>query len=269
VQLALSRRALRVADDSRLVAHVRAGSRDAFEAVYDRHHAGILAFCRHMLGSREEAEDAVQHTFAAAYRALLADDREISLKAWLYAIARNRCLSVLRGRREHLALEDAGAWLSTTAGLSAEVEQREDLRVLLNDLQRLPDDQRAALVLAELGAMSHEEIALILEVPATKIKALVFQARESLMSRHVAREADCGSIREQLAVLRGGARRRGELRHHVAQCDGCRAFDAEVRRQRAAMAMLLPVAPTLALKQAHSPRRSPPTVAARPPPESE
>jgi RNA polymerase sigma factor (sigma-70 family) len=249
LRLALSRRALRVANDERLVAEVRAGNRSAFEAVYDRHHAGILAFSRHMLGSREESEDVVQHTFAAAYQAMLADEREIALKAWLYAIARNRCLSVLRARREHVALEDADTRAPATAGLSVEVEQREDLRALLADLQRLPDDQRAALILAELGAHSHEEIARILGVPTPKIKALVFQARDALMNRRLARDADCGAIREQLAVLRGGARRRGEVRHHVAQCEGCRAFDAEVLRQRAGMAVLLPVVPALALKE--------------------
>jgi RNA polymerase sigma factor (sigma-70 family) len=249
LRLARSRRALRVADDARLVAEVRAGNREAFETVYDRHHAGILAFSRHMLGSREESEDVVQHTFAAAYQAMLASDQELALKAWLYAIARNRCLSVLRARREHLALDDADARMPATAGLSAEVERREDLRALLADLQRLPDDQRAALILAELGAHSHEEIAHILGAPSLKIKALVFQAREALMSRRLARDADCGAIREQLAVLRGGARRRGELRHHIAQCDGCRAFDAEVLRQRAGMAVLLPVVPALALKE--------------------
>ena len=61
----------------------------------------ILGFCRHMLGSAEEAEDAVQHTFAAAYRDLArADEREIVLKPWLFAIARNRCISIFRARRE-------------------------------------------------------------------------------------------------------------------------------------------------------------------------
>jgi len=249
LRLALSRRALRVASDERLVAEVRADNRAAFEVVYDRHHAGILAFARHMLGSREESEDVVQHTFAAAYQAMLADEREIALKAWLYAIARNRCLSVLRVRREHLALDDDASWAPATAGLSVEVEQREDLRALLADLQRLPEDQRAALILAELGAHSHEEIADILGVPVPKVKALVFQARQALMNRRLARDVDCGAIREQLSVLRGGARRRGELRHHIAQCDGCRAFDAEVLRQRAGLAVLLPVVPALALKE--------------------
>ncbi|MEA2155615.1 MAG: hypothetical protein QOE11_1755, partial [Solirubrobacteraceae bacterium] len=246
-RLRLPRRALWVVADDVLVAQVRAGSRGAFEAIYDRHHAGILSFCRHMLGSREEAEDAVQHTFVAAYQGLLVGEREIAIKAWLYTIARNRCLSVLRARREHAALDDAAAAVPETAGLSAEVERREDLRALLGDLQRLPDDQRAALVLSELAAHSHDEIAAILDVPTTKVKALVFQAREGLMNRRTAREADCAEIREQLTVLRGSARR-GLLRHHIAQCEACHAFAAEVRAQQARMALLLPVAPTLALK---------------------
>ncbi len=247
-RVGLPRRALRAAADERLVAGVRSGSRAAFEALYDRHHRGVLAFCRHMLGSREEAEDAVQHTFAAAYTALMADDREIAVKAWLFTIARNRCLSVLRARREQVGLDDVDPPAPETAGLAAAVQRREDLRDLLADLQRLPDDQRAALVLAELGAHSHEEIALVLDVRAAKVKALVFQARETLVSHRKAREADCGEIREQLATLRGGALRRADLRHHVEHCEGCRSFESEVRRQRAGMAVLLPVAPTLALK---------------------
>src|SRR5215212_5236988 len=89
------RRTLRFSRDDELVRLVRCGDEAAFEAIYDRHHRGILAFCRHMLGSREEGEDAVQHTYAAAYRELTGTDKPIHLKAWLYTIARNRCLSVL------------------------------------------------------------------------------------------------------------------------------------------------------------------------------
>ncbi len=249
---ALGRRTLLGAGDERLLAQMRgrdaAASRSAFEALYDRHHAGVLAFCRHMLGSAEDAEDAVQHTFSCAYRALLRDDREIALRAWLYTIARNRCLSQLAARRDQVALDDVEGLLPATHGLVAEVEQRSDLRELLVDMQRLPVDQRAALVLAELEAHSHKEIAEILGVAPAKVKALVFQARESLMIRRQARQADCTQIREQMSVLRGGALRRRELRRHVELCPACEAFEREVQRQRAGMALLLPVVPTFALK---------------------
>ena len=126
-RLPRSRRLLAALGDDRLVDQIRRGNEAAFEVVYDRHHRGILSFCRHMLGSRDEAEDAVQQTFASAYTDLQSNDREIRLKAWLYTIARNRCLSILRARREQPAeLDD-----QPTAGLSEEVQQRADLRELL------------------------------------------------------------------------------------------------------------------------------------------
>jgi RNA polymerase sigma factor (sigma-70 family) len=233
--------------DDALVARVRAGDERAFELVFDRYHRSLLAFCRHMLASDEEAEDALQHTFMAAYRALRATDGPIRLKAWLYTIARNRCLSILRARRDQVVLDDGHL---ATDGLAADVDRRAELRGLLADLERLPDDQRAALVLFELGDHSHDEIAEVLGVRREKVKALVFQARESLASWRDARETPCVEIREALATLRGAALKRATLRRHVAHCEDCAAFEVEVRRQRAAMAALLPVVPTVGLKAA-------------------
>src|SRR3712207_7090368 len=97
---------LRMLPDDRLAAMARVGSEPAFEAIFDRHHRTVLAFCRHMVGSTEEAEDAVQHTFLAAYRQLRDSPEPMHLRPWLYAVARNRCLSVLRSRRDR-PLDDA------------------------------------------------------------------------------------------------------------------------------------------------------------------
>jgi RNA polymerase sigma factor (sigma-70 family) len=217
----------------------------AFEALYDRYHAPLLAFCRHMLGSREEAEDALQHTFLAAYRSLPDDDA--ARKPWLYAVARNRCLSMLRARRDTVALDEG---VVATEGLVAEVDGRADLRALVCDVQRLPPDQREALLLFELGDSSHEEIATILGVRKDKVKALVFQARETLMGWRAARETPCVEVREQLATLRGSALRRASIRRHVEQCAGCAQYESEVHRQRAALAVALPVVPGAGLKAA-------------------
>src|SRR5512132_2109654 len=140
-----SPRLLRMASDERLVSLTRAGVEAAFEAISDRHHRHILSCCRHMLGSHQEAEDAVQQTFLAAHAALLASERSMQLRAWLYAIARNRCLSVLRARQEQPTGETIEV---ATTGLAEQVQQRQDLRDLLADLTTLPHEQRAALVLA-------------------------------------------------------------------------------------------------------------------------
>jgi RNA polymerase sigma factor (sigma-70 family) len=181
----------------------------------------------------------------AAYRGLGTSDRPIRLKAWLYTIARNRCLSILRARREQVALDEGHA---AADGLAADVDRRADLRGLLADLEQLPEEQRTALVLFELGDHSHDEIAEVLGVRREKVKALVFQARESLAGWRRARETPCVEIREQLATARGAAFKRATLRRHVARCVGCAEFESEVRHQRAAMAALLPVVPTVGLK---------------------
>src|SRR5256714_6074617 len=158
---------------------------------------------------------------------------------------------MLRSGRERPGLDDDEfGSVPSTAGLAAEVEQREDLRALLADLSALPDDQRAALLLPDLGAHSHDEIAEVLDVRRDKVKALVYQAREGLIAARDARETPCAEIREELSTARGGALRRGRLRRHLEACAGCRAFRDDVARQRAALTLLLPVVPSIALKQA-------------------
>src|SRR5918999_4613214 len=87
---------LRLQSDERLVALLRRGNDHAFEVIVDRYRSRLLGFCRQMLGSTEDAEDVLQEVFVNAYRALLADSREINLRPWLYRIARNRCLNHLR-----------------------------------------------------------------------------------------------------------------------------------------------------------------------------
>ena len=245
LRLPASPRLLATLSDERLVDHVRRGNQAAFEAIYDRHHRGILSFCRHTLGSREEAEDAVQHTFLSAYNQLVDSDRPLKLRSWLYTVARNRCLSMLRARREHAseALE------LSTAGLAEAVQERADLQQLLRDLSELPEDQRSALVLSELGALSHAEVAEVVGCEASKVKSLVFQARSALIERRAARETPCAEIREQLATLRGGALRRGPLRRHVKSCPGCAEFKEEVGHQRRMMALVLPVIPSVGLRE--------------------
>jgi RNA polymerase sigma factor (sigma-70 family) len=242
-----ARRLPRVGDE-RLVARVRAGDDTAFEIIYDRYYRGLLAFCGQMLGSRHEAEDALQHSFASAYRALRGGAGDIELRPWLYTIARNRCLSVHRAQRVQVSADGLAADFGSFEGMSAQVQLRADLRELVDELQRLPDDQRAALVLFELGDQSHAEIAAVLGVRREKVKALVFQAREALMRARDARATPCVEIREELSTVAGRVPRRSVARRHIDRCPGCAEFEREVRRQRAAFAAILPLAPTVGLK---------------------
>jgi RNA polymerase sigma factor (sigma-70 family) len=234
-------------DDARLAELAATGDERAFEVVYDRHHRALLAFCRHMLGSQDEGEDALQQTFLRAHRSLLAQGAPDELRPWLYAIARNRCLTMLAARKA--AAVPVEEIEPATDGLSAGVEHRAELRELLGDIARLPDDQRSALVLAEIGDLSHAEIARVIEVPTAKVKALVHQARTRLIADRDARETPCEDVREMLATASGGELRRGPLRRHLALCDGCRSYKEAVTDQRAALALVLPVLPSAGLKE--------------------
>ena len=195
---------LRLASDERLVERARAGSERAFEAIFDRHHGPVLSLCTQLLGSQSDAEDALQRTFFNAYRELRRSERPIALRPWLYAIARHRCLSVLRGRRERPVDE-----LPQPVGdhLDAVVGRREDLRATLGDVAQLPDDQRKALIMAGFGDVSHDEIALGIECRREKVKALLFQARAALAHERAARDASCSAIRDRLGI--GGLRHAG------------------------------------------------------------
>src|SRR5829696_10357023 len=111
-------------DDGRLAELAAAGDERAFEVVYDRHHRALLAFCRHMLGSQDEGEDALQQTFLRAHRSLLSQGPPDEMRPWLFAIARNRCLTMLAARRTTaVPVEEIEP---ATDGLSAGAESRAD-----------------------------------------------------------------------------------------------------------------------------------------------
>jgi RNA polymerase sigma factor (sigma-70 family) len=238
-------RAARLLSDARLAELAATGDERAFEVVYDRHHRALLGFCRHMVGSLDEAEDALQQTFLRAHRALLEHGAPDDLRPWLYTIARNRCKTLLAARRAEAEVDEG---MVATAGLAEEVQARADLRAVVADVAALPDDQRAALVLAELADLSHAQIGEVIGVRTDKVKALVHQARTTLIAERDAREQPCDEVREQLATARGGALRRGPLRRHLRLCAPCRAYRDAVADQRRTLALVLPVAPSAGLK---------------------
>jgi RNA polymerase sigma factor (sigma-70 family) len=241
-----SRVRLRFAADDRLVSLVRRGDATAFEILYDRHVRELLSFCRYMLGSQADAEDAVQSTFASAHRALLADDRWVDVRPWLFAIARNACLSTLRVRRP---CDEVSTDSLATDDLAAVVEQREELRHVLATLRELPESQRVALVLSELHGFSQSEIGALLGVRAEQVKSYVYQARSNLISERDARSADCRAIREELATARGPALLKNRLRRHLRSCHSCQQYAVQLSRQRRQLGSFLPVIPSLALKR--------------------
>jgi RNA polymerase sigma factor (sigma-70 family) len=232
--------------DDRLVDHVRRGSHAAFEELYERHHRGMLAFCQHMLGSRHDAEEAVQQAFTAGYGDMHSGEGPVALKPWLYGIARHRCLAMLRKRR--LDAGSDGAHEGVAPDVTEEVERRADVRDMLVGVSRLPEPQRSALVLFALCGHSQADVAAVLHCDDARVRALVYQARKSLLEDRRARDIPCQEIRERLALGRGGVLRRRAMRRHIKFCAGCAEFRAEVLRQRRLMGLVAPAVPSATLK---------------------
>ena len=150
---------LRLQSDERLIALIRRGHHGAFESLVQRYQSRLLAFCRHMLGSTEDAEDVLQEVFTAAFNAICADERPINARPWLYRIARNRCLNHLRrpaaqGQDSMDVFERDGG--TTTAET---VHKREEFRQIVAGVQDLPETQKTALLLREIDALSYDQIA--------------------------------------------------------------------------------------------------------------
>jgi RNA polymerase sigma factor (sigma-70 family) len=227
----------------------RAGNPGAFEAIVDRYQGRLLGFCRQMLGSTEDAEDVLQEVFVNAYRAMLADEREINLRPWLYRIARNRCLNHLRKPTAD-AQESMDMVPTVEAASTAEkVHNREEFRQLLTDVGKLPETQRSALLLREMDAMSYEEIAQAMETSVPSVKSLLVRARISLAEASQARQLTCGEVRIDLAEAAEGLRKlSGPVRRHVRDCEECADFRSQLRSNDKVLAALVPGGALLAFK---------------------
>ncbi len=230
-RLALGAPLLRLRSDEQLVSLFRSGSEEAFRAIHDRYRQRMFAYTRQMLtGSAVDAEDAVQEIFVRAYAGLRSSSRELALRAWLYRIAHNRCIDELR-RPQSMATESIPPTVANAGGDPVvRLEQRDALKRLIADVQRLPDQQRSALLMRELAGMTYADVAGALGVSVPAVKSLLVRARVGLAQANEARDTACARIREDLIVAHDrGVRASGLARRHLRDCPHCRQFRSEVR----------------------------------------
>ncbi|MEA2147520.1 MAG: hypothetical protein QOG59_3107, partial [Solirubrobacteraceae bacterium] len=242
---------LRLQSDERLITLVRRGNLSAFEVLVARYHTRLLAFCRHLLGSREDAEDVLQEVMTAAFNAMIADERPINARPWLYRIARNRCLNHLR-RTQAVGVDSMDIHLSDGGETTADkVHKAEEFRLLVDDIQSLPETQRTALVLREMDALSYEQISEAMETTVPSVKSLLVRARMSLAEAAQARQLSCEQVRVELAEVAEGllAKTTPPVRRHLRTCHRCESFQSELKRTSRALAALLPLGPLALLKQ--------------------
>jgi RNA polymerase sigma factor (sigma-70 family) len=173
----LSTCTLRHAADDRLVTLTRGGSERAFAEIMRRYQRPLHYYCLQMVGAAR-AEDAVQQTFMQAFVALRdGERREIALRPWLYRIARNCAIDLLRKHHEHDELDPDFDGMPQTAGV---FEQKEEFARVVAAIRALPEGQRRALTLRELEGRSYGEISAELGHTDSGVRQLIFRARTAL-----------------------------------------------------------------------------------------
>ena len=197
--------------------------------IHDRYRQRLFAYTRQMLPQRPDAEDALQDIFVRAYAGLRANHRELALRAWLYRVAHNRCIDELR-RPSPPPPEVLELLRSPVHDPIDEADRRESLRRLIADVRRLPEQQRSALLMRELGGMSYADMAGALGVTVPAVKSLLVRARLALGQALEARDTACSDIREELILSHDrGLRPNATARRHMRDCAGCREFRHELR----------------------------------------
>lgn len=222
--------------DAQLAKRAAAGDTQAFTLIFERHHQGIYRYCRSMLG-HEDASDALQSTMVAALRSLPGERRDIALKPWLYRIAHNESVSLIRRRRPSAEVPED---IAVEGGPQENAESRERLASLLTDLRELPERQSAALVMRELNGIDYAEIGAAFAISPAAAKQSVYNARVALAQFAEGRAMDCESSRQAISGRDGRSLRSLKLRAHLRHCDDCASFRAVLAERRSDLSALAP-----------------------------
>ncbi|UJA20592.1 sigma-70 family RNA polymerase sigma factor [Thermoleophilia bacterium SCSIO 60948] len=223
------------------------GDDSAFARIYERHRAAIYRYCASMLGEHDAA-DALQATMTKALVALRDGDPPRDLRPWLYRIAHNESIDLIRERRSRSALGDvveqeSGTSASVAPSPAEQSEDRQRLEALIVDIRSLPERQRSAILMRELSGLSTGDIAAALETSESTAKQAVYEARVALTEIREGREMPCEPVQRALSDGDGRVLRGRQVRAHLRTCERCRAFAAAIDDRSRTLNSFTPVLP--------------------------
>ena len=231
--------------DEQLAGRAARGDVAAFTTLYERYYGPLFGYTRSILLDSEDARDATQNALESALRAMPGRDSSRPLRPWLYKIAHNEAITIVRRRRPQSELVEGLE--PTVPGPEVTAEQRGRLDQLVDDLRTLPERQRGALVMRELNGLSYDEIGLALGLSNEAARRAVFDARTALHDAVDGRAAACASVRHSISDGdRRSLRARG-IRAHLRSCDDCASFQRSIVARRADLHAFAPWASGVAI----------------------
>jgi len=183
--------------DEALMLRYKEGDLPAFQELYRRHSRGLYRFLSWHAPRRDWADEIAQDSWISLHQARQHYQPLASFRTYLYQIARNRLLDLLRQPQAQLVddaalfdhLSDSGAATSASVGADAALEARQRTRALHAAIHALPGEQKEALILQQFSGMSLEEIAELVAVPVETVKSRLRYAMKKLR-QHYAADAD-------------------------------------------------------------------------------
>ena len=237
---------MRTLTDDRLVSLAAAGNAPAFEDIYARYYQDVYRYALSILRDPQDAQDVLQGTMERALRSIGNQRVEGGLRAWLFRIAHNESMDLIR--RRPTAPPPESPLLAPDA--ASDAGERERMRQLLADLGTLPERQRSALVLRELSGLDSEEIGTALSISPSAAKQSVYEARVALTALADGRDMSCERVQKRISAGDGRRLRGRRVRAHIRDCVVCQAFTAGIEVRTADLPGIFPPIAAIAAAKA-------------------
>lgn len=244
--------------DVDLVRRAQAGDQDAFTELFQQLHQPVLNYVYRMLGSQEAAEDVTQDAFVRAHLNITQLGPPYNFKAWVYRIAGNLALNLIKRESRFVDVEDIDSMPSkqpTKRPPEREAQREESRRAVWNAMDDIPSVYRQALILKEFNNLSYQEIAQVMERSYANVRQLVHRARHRFAEAHIGRRMiaegafQCAMLGDLVSAHHDRELTTVERRaveEHINVCANCQATEKEMRKSSALLALIPPIIPTKA-----------------------
>ncbi len=178
-------------DEKNLLAALKSGSEEGYRTLVDLYQAKVLNICLGYFPIHQDAEDLAQEVFVKLFSSVQQFRGEASLGTWVYRIAVNKCLEMVRYRKRTKRM----AFFQSLVGLDDQVmqvssgqfdhpgvalENKERTQLLYQHIEKLPEKQRTAFILSRLEGLSYQEVSTIMELSLSSVESLLFRAKQNL-----------------------------------------------------------------------------------------
>ncbi len=167
--------------DNSIIQQLRNGNKQARTKFYEQYRQKLYHYCYQLLGNRSDAEDTVHETFIKIFNGINNLQSAAAFRTWMYTIARNEALQLIRKRRPHVPLNKLE--LANEQASEARMESDETAHIVQKEIDTMKPEYREIILLREYHHLSYDEIAAVTDITVSAVKTRLFRARKNLFKK--------------------------------------------------------------------------------------